>query len=489
MKRADNIREDHLAKREGLLKAGVELYPAGSPRTHTLGQILKDFDGLTDQNLLVAGRIRAVRLHGRAAFLDLKDASGRLQIFVSEANVGKILFDQLKEYYSEGDFIEVAGQTMVTKAGEPSLAAKNLRLLSKSLRSVPNDWFGLKDKEARFRRRYLDLLLNDETRAAFVTRSRLIMALRQFLNNAGFLEVETPILQTLPGGALARPFKTHLNALDLDLYLRVAPELYLKRLLVGGFEKVYELGRAFRNEGMDSSHNPEFTILEFYWAYQDREGLMGFTEKMISEVVAEVTGSTSLKVGDQMISFKPPWPRVGFVDLLKNQTGLDFDALDHEALLKAVKDLGLEIDPALDKGKIADELFKKKCRGHIIQPTFIIDHPIEISPLAKKASQNATRAARFQLVVCGNEYINAYNELNDPLEQAERFKAQERAAQAGDLETQPFDVDFIEALEYGMPPAAGWGLGVDRLAALLAGLGTLREVILFPTMRPLDLKS
>lgn len=486
--RGEIIRADRLKKLATLKKAGVEAYPSRAERSALAAEFLTQFKEAKapSGDFTLVGRIRALRTHGKAAFFDVADESGKVQWFLSQEALGEALFEQATTLFDEGDFIEGKGTALVTARGEKSLAVKAVRLLAKSLRPAPRDWYGLKDKETRFRQRYLDLLLNADVKKAFETRSKIIAALRRFLDKAGFLEVETPVLQTLAGGALARPFKTHLNALDLDLYLRVAPELYLKRLLIGGFEKVYEMGRNFRNEGMDPSHNPEFTELEFYWAYQDRAGLMSFTERFLGAVVKEVLGQDEIKVGESVISFKAPWPRVRFTDLLKDKAGVDYAAIDRDGLAKKAAELGLKIDPALGKGKIADEIFKKHGRESLIQPTFVIDHPLEISPLAKGKPDNPNEALRFQLIIADNEYVNAYSELNDPLDQAERFKAQVEAAKQGDFETQPYDQDYIEALEYGLPPAAGWGLGVDRFAALLTSQPTLRDIILFPTMRPIE---
>lgn len=487
MSRAEVIRTDRLKKCAALEAAGLELYPSTSVRSHTAAEALGQFDALKASATAVTlvGRIRSLRSHGKAAFFDVADATGQLQWFLSEEALGAAIFKQATTLFDEGDFVEGGGQLFVTARGEKSIGVTKLRLLAKSLRPVPSVWFGLKDKETRFRQRYLDLLTNPDIRQAFETRSRIIQSIRRYLDKAGFLEVETPILQPLAGGALARPFTTHLNALDIDLYLRVAPELYLKRLLVGGFEKVYELGRNFRNEGMDAAHNPEFTMLEFYWAYQDREGLMAFTEAMLGAIVREVVGKDEVRVGQAHVSFKAPWPRVAFTQLLKAKTGIDYDASDQAALAAVAAKFGIVVEETAGKGKIADEIFKKHCRDGLLEPTFVIDHPIEISPLAKKKAGDPAKTERFQLVIAGNEYVNAFGELNDPIDQAQRFQAQEAAARRGDTETQPFDEDYIEALEYGMPPAAGFGLGIDRFAALLTGMPTLRDIILFPLMRPM----
>lgn len=484
MQRSEVIRADRLKKLKDLRAAGVDPYPSNSNRTHVIGVVRGDFERLKDTEVIIGGRVRGIRVHGKVVFFDVTDATGKIQLFISEEAVGESAYDMATKLYDDGDFVEARGVPFVTKKGEKSIKVSNLRLLAKSLRPTPKEWFGLKDKEARFRQRYLDLLLNNNVRNAFELRSKIIQVIRRFLDNEGFLEVETPILQTLAGGALARPFKTHLNALDIDLFLRVAPELYLKRLLVGGFEKVYELGRNFRNEGMDAAHNPEFTMLEFYWAYQDREGLMTFTEQMLGSVVREVLGSLEHTVDGVSISFKTPWPRISFSTLLKKQTGIDYDHIGLKEFASKAVELGVAVEESFGKGKIADEIFKKHCRHLLVQPTFVVDHPIEISPLAKKNVKDPTTTERFQIVIKGNEYVNAFSELNDPLDQAERFNAQVEEKRRGDAETQPYDEDYIEAIEYGLPPAAGLGLGIDRFAALLSGMPTLRDIILFPLMRP-----
>jgi lysyl-tRNA synthetase class 2 len=428
-----SIRKNRIKKLENIRQEGINPYPAKTKRTHTLSAALSNFDDLAkkEKKLFLVGRIRTIRGHGGSTFCHIEDGTEKLQIYLKRDKLGDEKYNFFQNNFDIGDFIEVQGVLFTTKRGEKTLLVKDYRMLAKSLSPLPEKWHGLKDVEERFRKRYLDLLINKEVREKFLKRSQIIKSIRDFLERKGFIEVETPVLQTIPGGALARPFRTHHNALDIDLYLRVAPELYLKRLLIGGFEKVYEIGRCFRNEGLDTSHNPEFTMLEFYWAYADYEDLMALTEEMF-----------------EMFGFKKPFKKMEFTDLAKN-----------------------------------DEEFKEKIKK-IVEPTFIVDYPVEISPLAKQLDEDKSKVARFQLIVKGLELVNAFSELNDPIEQDKRFKEQEKMRRAGDEEAQRYDKDFIEALEYGMPPAAGFGMGLDRLVALLTDSHSLREAILFPLMKP-----
>ncbi len=368
-----------------------------------------------------------------------------------------------------------------TQKGEKTLEVIDYKILTKSLLPLPEKWHGLKDIEERFRKRYLDLIFNPEVKNKFELRSRIIKEIREFFDKEGFLEVETPILQPLYGGAKARPFKTHLNALDIDLYLRISPELYLKRLLVGGFEKIYEIGKCFRNEGMDRSHNPDFTILEFYWAYADYKDLMKLTEKLFSSLIKKIFGGLKVKYEDKGIDFTPPWPRIEFTQLIKKYTRINLDEIHIEALKKQAKKMGLKAEG--DKTEISDEIYKKFCRPKIWNPTFVIHHPLGFFPLAKQLEQNPNKTANFQLVAADLELVNAFSELNDPIEQRKRFEEQEKIFKQGFEEAQRLDEDFIEALEYGMPPAAGFGMGIDRLITLLTNSHAVREIILFPTMR------
>lgn len=477
----EKIKQDRLDKLARLKQAGVNPYPAQTARGRLLvEQALEKFEEYerTKKEIILAGRLRLLRLHGGSCFARLEDASGQIQLFFKKDAFGEGEYALFADNFDIGDFIEVTGELFKTQTEEKTLLVKKVRLLSKSLNQLPDKWHGLKDTEERFRRRYLDLLMDKEARTKFKTRSEVIKKLRGFLEGRGFMEVETPILQLLPGGALAKPFKTHLNALDMDLYLRVAPELYLKRLLVGGLEKVYELGRCFRNEGMDKFHNPDFTILEFYWAYADYEQLMELTEELFEFLVPEL----EIDYQGVKINFAAPFKRITMHDLILEYYLTNIKTAKDEILRDVFhKATGEKLDKEMPRCKVIDELFKT-IRPKIIQPTFVMDHPLEMSPLAKSLEGEPANAARFQLIVAGTELINAYSELNDPQDQAARMKMQEHH-RVGDEEIQRFDQDYIEALEYGLPPTAGWGLGVDRLVMLLTNAPTMREVILFPAMR------
>lgn len=486
MSTIENLRKTRIKKLQNIIKAGINPYPALVRRTHKNQEVLDNFGSLSRKKtkVILAGRIRSIREHGGSTFFHVEDGSGQIQIYLKQDKIGKKDYQLFLDDIDIGDFIEAEGTLFKTKKGEKTLEASKYKVLVKSLLPLPEKWHGLKDVEERFRKRYLDLIMNPEVKEAFKVRSKIISEIRRFLNEEGFLEVETPILQPIYGGAAARPFKTHLNALDMDLYLRIAPELYLKRLLVGGFEKVYEIGRNFRNEGMDREHNPEFTMLEFYWAYQEYEGLMKFTEKLFISLLKNIFKKTKIEYRGKTIDFKTPWRRMEFSALLKKFTGIDYDRSSRADFSKKARSLGVKIDKSMGKGEIADEFYKKLCRPNIWQPTFIINHPLEISPLSKKLEKDPAKVARFQLIAGGFELINAFSELNDPVDQRERFEEQEKARKKGLEEAHPMDEDFIEALEHGMPPAAGLGLGIDRLTVLLTDSHALREVILFPTMRP-----
>ncbi len=432
-----NIRKTRIKKLEAIKKAGINPYPIKTKRTHSIEETLANFERFarakTELNLV--GRIRSIREHGGSAFFHFEDGTNKLQAYLKRDKVGAKKYQFFLANFDVGDFIEVAGTLFKTKRGEKTIEVSDFRILAKSVLPLPEKWHGLQDVEERFRKRYLDLIMNSEVKEKFQLRSRIIEELRNILAKEGFLEVETPILQPIPGGALAKPFKTHLNALKLDLYLRVSPELYLKRLLVGGFEKIYEIGRCFRNEGMDKHHNPDFTMLELYWAYQDRDNLMKFLERIMVDLVKKIKGKSQISYQGQKIDFKTPWRRI------KYQRNYE------------------------------------ETREKIIQPTFVIDYPVELSILAKAKIDNHKEAHSFQLVIGGIELIKGFSELNDPIEQERRF-------QKAKIETERKDKDFLEALQYGMPPAAGLGLGVDRLVALLTDSHSLREAIIFPTMRP-----
>jgi lysyl-tRNA synthetase class 2 len=425
----------------------------------------------------------SLREHGGLVFCHIRDGSAQIQVLFKKDRLGEKSYKFFLDNFDIGDFIEVRGILFETKKGEKTLETADYKILSKSLLPLPEKWHGLKDVEERYRKRYLDLILNPEVKKKFELRSKIIKEIRDFLEKEGFLGVETPILQPIYGGAKAKPFKTHLNALDIDLYLRISPELYLKRLLVGGFEKVYEIGKCFRNEGTDRAHNPDFTMLEFYWAYANYKDLMKLTEKMFSVLLKKIFGKMEIEYEGSKINFKPPWPRIEFNQLFKKYTKIDLEEIHIEALKKEAKKMGIK--PEGSKSDIADEIYKKYCRPKIIQPIFIIHWPAEAFPLAKPLDKDPAKSASFQLVAVGMELVKAYSEQNNPIEQKRKFKEEEKTFKQGFEEAQRMDKDFVRALEHGMPPAAGFGLGLDRLTMLLTGSHSLREVILFPTMRPL----
>ncbi|OQB44517.1 MAG: Lysine--tRNA ligase [Parcubacteria group bacterium ADurb.Bin159] len=478
----EKFRREKLKK---LREMGIDPYPAKTKITHNCKKAQEKFDELLSKEIILAGRILAIRLHGKACFLDLTDGTAVIQGYLSEDSVGKEKYNFFKEYIDIGDFIEIKGELFKTHKQEKTLRIKEWRILTKALLPLPEKWHGLKDKETRYRQRYLDLMANAEARKIFETRALIIQELRDFLDKRGFLEVETPILQGVAGGAAARPFITHLNALDIDLYLRIAPELYLKRLVVGGFPKVYEIARCFRNEGIDFAHNPEFTQVEFYEAYSDYNDLMDLTEDLMEKIVLKVCGSLELEYEKNKINFKKPYQRLTFRDALIKFADIDMEKIKtKEELFIVAKKKELAVEKNWSKGKILDEIWKELARPQIIQPCFIIDHPLELSPLAKKKADNPNYVERFQLLISGMEICNAFSELNDPIDQEERFKAQVIARKEGDEEAHPMDEDFISALEYGLPPTAGEGIGIDRLCQILTNQHSIREVILFPLMRP-----
>ncbi len=472
-----------------LIKEGIDPYPERGNRTHLIHDVLELFESFfaSGEKIILTGRIKTIRKHGGLTFLHLEDGSGKMQAAIKKDEVGAKQYELFHVAVDLGDFLELEGRLFKTKLGEKTLAAQKYSILSKSLLPLSEKFHGLTDVELRYRKRYLDLLANPEVKNVFETRSRIVSSIRRFLDTRGFLEVETPILQPLAGGATARPFVTHHNALNIDLYLRIAPELYLKRLIVGGFEKVYEIARCFRNEGIDRDHNPEFTQVEFYWAYADYEDLMATSEEMIKEVLRAAIGDLSFEHEGVRIDFNRPILRRTFRDLVKEHAGIDVDkARTPEALKKEIekKNLDIDISSVYGIGDLYDELYKASVRKKIIQPTFVTDYPTEMIPLAKRKTSDPTKISSFQLVVKGAEIIKAYNELNDPLDQEERFKEQESLREAGAEEAQHIDYDFIEALKHGMPPAAGFGMGIDRLVSLITGSHSVKEVILFPTLRP-----
>lgn len=476
----DDIIKERIKKIKELRKQGVNPYPEKANRQFTIGEVLNSFSSWskTQKKISLVGRIWSIRGHGGVMFCDIRDETGKLQLVLKTDILTGEKMKFFEKYFDSGDFLGSQGTLFITQKGEKSLLVNKFTLLTKSLRPLPKAWFGLEDAEERFRRRYLDLLENEEVKKRFTLRSKIITEIRNFLNKDGYLEVETPILQTIYGGANARPFLTKLEALNLKLYLRIAPELYLKRLLIGGFENIYEIGKNFRNEGLDREHNPEFTMMELYSAYKTREDLMKLTKELINYLAK----TFKKDIGKNPI-INLPWQIIGFEEFLKKKIGLDFESSLEQWLSKA-KTLGIEgINPQASKEKIADDIFKK-LRTEIKNPTFIINQPLAISPLAKKRIDNPQQTCRFQLIINGWEIANGFSELNDPLDQKERFQEQAKLREKGDLEAHPQDTDFIEALEYGMPPAAGLGIGIDRLVAVLTQAPSLKEVIFFPLMRP-----
>lgn len=464
-----------------------EPYPLAGARTHTLADAEQKFSMLSTKKVevMLAGRVRTIRGHGGSLFFDLDDGTGILQAYMQKHLIGESVFHLFETAVDIGDFLEVGGVPFLTKKCEKTISVSSWRMLAKSIRPLPEKWHGLQDVEERFRQRPLDLLMNAAVRARFEARSKLLKSLRSFFEKEGFQEVETPMLQPIPGGALARPFVTHHNALNTDFYLRVAPELYLKRLLVAGLPKVFEIGKNFRNEGIDATHNPEFTELEAYAAYENMDGFMALIEQLFEKVTKEVAGKHMIVFNGNEIVIKNGFRRMTFEEALARYALLpNFFDQSLEALVLATKQMGVEIDHRASHGKIGDEIFRKIARSHLIQPTFITHHPLDISPLAKESKEKPGRAERFQLIVAGLELMNGYAELNDPLEQRERFEAQEKLRAGGEEEVTRLDENYLEALEYGMPPSAGLGIGVDRLVQLLTDTRNIKEVILFPTLRP-----
>ena len=493
----ESIRREAL---EEIRQLGINPYPPEEVEvTHQTADILKRFkegDAGWDR-VKIAGRLMGKRIMGKASFGELQDQSGRIQLYFNRDELcpgeDKTLYNTVfKKLIDRGDFIAVEGNVFITKMGETSIFVKSLRLLSKSLKPLPfpktdeqgNIHDAFTDPEQRYRRRYVDLILNPRVRETFIKRTRIIDTMRRYFNEKGYLEVETPILQPIPGGAAARPFVTHHNALNIPLYLRIANELYLKRLIVGGFEGVYEFAKDFRNEGMDRTHNPEFTVMEIYVAYKDYHWMMKFTEELLEEVVTAVNGKPEAEIGGNTISFKAPYQRLTMIDAIKKYTGKDISAMDEEALRTTCRELGVPVDQTMGKGKLIDEIFGEKCEKHLIQPTFIIDYPVEMSPLCKKHRDNPELTERFELIINGKEIANAYTELNDPIDQRARFEEQLKLSEKGDDEAMFIDQDFLRALEYGMPPTSGMGIGIDRLVMLLTGNSSIQEVLLFPQMRP-----
>ncbi len=483
-----------------LRKMGIEPYPAAEYKINAYSTDIKEEfkdDEEDKRQVTIAGRIMSRRIMGKASFIELQDSKGRIQVYITRDDICP---DENKELYNTvfkklldlGDYVGIEGYVFRTKMGEISVHAQNLTILAKAIRPLPivkydkegvaHDTF--EDPELRYRRRYVDLTVNQEVRDIFIKRTKVYNSMREYFNAEGYLEVETPVLQSIPGGAAARPFITHHNALDIPLYLRIANELYLKRLIIGGFDGVYEFSKNFRNEGMDRTHNPEFTVMELYVAYKDYQWMMKYTENLIEKIALDVNGTTEVQVGDKTINLKAPFKRISMLDSIKEFTGYDLNGMDENQVREVCTKLNMEIDDSMGKGKLIDEIFGEFCEDHYIQPTFITDYPIEMSPLTKKHRDNPVITERFELIVNGKELCNAYSELNDPIDQLERFQEQMRLGKKGDDEAMFIDMDFVRALEYGMPPTAGIGIGMDRLVMLITGQTTIQEVLFFPQMRP-----
>ena len=481
-----------------LRQMGIEPYPAAEYVTNAFSKEIKASfqDDDAPRQVRVAGRIMSRRIMGKASFMELQDSEGRIQVYISRDDIcpdeNKDLYNIVfKKLLDIGDFVGIKGYVFRTQMGEISIHAEEITVLSKSLRPLPIVKYkdgvaydGFNDPELRYRQRYVDLVVNEGVKDIFLKRAKVLKTMRRVLDDAGYTEVETPTLQSIPGGASARPFITHFNALDIDMYMRIATELYLKRLIVGGFEGVYEIGKNFRNEGMDRTHNPEFTCMELYVQYKDYNWMMSFTEKLLEEICVTVNGSSETVVDGKTISFKAPYRRLPILEAIKEKTGYDLEGMDEAQIREVCQKLNMEIDETMGKGKLIDEIFGEFCEGTFIQPTFIIDYPVEMSPLTKMHRSKPGLTERFELMVNGKELANAYSELNDPIDQEARFKEQMRLADKGDDEAMIIDQDFMRALEYGMPPTSGIGIGIDRLVMLMTGQTTIQEVLLFPQMRP-----
>jgi lysyl-tRNA synthetase class 2 len=497
------LSEQEIIRRNSLneLRAmGIEPYPAAEYVTNAFSTDIKqefvDVENVEPRKVSVAGRIMSRRVMGKASFIELQDSKGRIQVYITRDDIcpgeDKELYTTVfKRLLDLGDFIGIEGFVFRTQMGEISIHAQKLTVLSKSIKPLPIVKYkdgvaydAFEDPELRYRQRYVDLVVNEGIKDIFIKRNKVYSSMREYFNAKDYMEVETPILQSIPGGASARPFITHHNALDIPLYLRVADELYLKRLIVGGFEGVYEFSKNFRNEGMDRTHNPEFTCMEIYVSYKDYNWMMDFTEKMLDKICFDVNGTHEVKVGDNIISFKAPFKRITMIDSIKEFTGIDINGMNEEELREVCAKIGVETDETMGKGKLIDEIFGEKCEGNYIQPTFITDYPIEMSPLCKRHRENPELTERFELMVNGKELCNAYSELNDPIDQLERFQDQLKLSEKGDDEAMFIDNDFVRSLEYGMPPTSGMGIGMDRLVMLMTGQTTIQEVLFFPQMRP-----
>lgn len=488
MNESDSLRQVRIDKLNKLGDMGINPFPAKSKRTHLTKDVIKSFNSLAKfgKEVTLSGRLMSKREHGGLVFSEIMDRGGNLQILFKKDELSKKIWSILIDQIDIGDFVQVSGKMFLTKRKEQTLLVKSFVILTKALRSLPEKWYGLTDHETRFRQRYLDILMNPEIRDRFITNHKLTQAIRKFLIDRDFIEVDTPALQPLPGGAIATPFKTHYDALNTNAYLRIAPELYLKRLIIGGYERVFEFARVFRNEGASIQHLQDFTMLEFYQAYATYKDLMKLTEEMLSGVIKEVIGSYKIKFQDKTIDFKTPWPIKTFKQLIFKETGIDIDKQETvDKLSKAIKakKINLTYTGKTNRGKLIDELYKERVRPKIINPIFLIDHPLDLSPLAKKKENDPTKVQRFQLVVCGMELVNAFSELNDPIDQKARFIEQAKHKKSGDKEAHSMDNAFVKALEYGMPPTAGWGMGMERLLLLLTNAESIREAVLFPFIK------
>lgn len=496
------LSEQEIIRRESLAKLrelGIEPYPAPLyPVNTSTKEILEGYDPEKGNfnEVCIAGRIMSRRIMGAASFMGLQDADGRIQVYVNRDEIcpgeDKTMYNTVfKKLLDIGDVVGIKGFAFITKTGQLSVHAKELTLLSKSLKVLPivkeadgKVFDAFSDPELRYRQRYVDLIVNPQVKDVFVKRAKIVATMREYFNNAGCLEVETPILQSIPGGATARPFITHHNALDIPLYLRIANELYLKRLIVGGYNGVYEFAKDFRNEGMDKTHNPEFTCMEIYVAYKDYIWMMEFVEKMLEKISTVVNGTTQVTIGENTVDFKAGYRRLPILEAIKEYAGVDVKGMDEDQLRETCKKLNVEIDPTMGKGKLIDAIFGEYCEKNLIQPTFITDYPVEMSPLTKRHREDPTLTERFELFVCGKELANAYSELNDPIDQLERFEEQAALKSKGDDEAMFIDYDFVRALEYGMPPTSGLGMGIDRLTMFMTGQSTIQDVLFFPQMRP-----
>lgn len=478
--------QQRLHKLDELIHLGIDAYPSHSAQYVGVSDFLANYKSWlkSKKKIKMVGRIMTLRLQGASCFLVFADQSGKLQAFLRKDILGEKDYQLFKNYIDAGDIMEFSGTAFLTKTKEPTILVNKIKLLSKALLPIPTEYYGLKDPDTRYRRRYLDLLVNPQIKKIFNLRSQILRFSRDYFEKAGFVEVETPVLQAVAGGAAAKPFVTHHQALDIELYLRVAPELYLKRLIIGGYEKVFEVARCFRNEGIDHQHNPEFTQIEAYWAYQNYQGLMVWMEKYFSQLVKALNKTYIIKSGDDKLNFKPPFKVLDFRQALEKEIKVDLEKTSTTELVNIGRQAGLKMEDNWGRGKVLDELYKKFVRKNIIQPTFIIHHPIELSPLAKSRKEQENYVERFQLVVKGAELCNAFSELNDPLDQERRFKEQAKLKAKGDDEAFEADADFVEALKYGLPPTAGLGIGIDRLIMVLGDVDNVKEVIMFPTMRP-----